>query len=70
MLEWGAIAFSLEEPVIKNPLGTSLMVHWLRPHLSMSGMWVQSLVRKLRFYMLCGQNAKTRNQSIFVTNSV
>ena len=70
VLEWGAIAFSLEEPVIKNPLGTSLMVHWLRPHLSMSGMWVQSLVRKLRFYMLCGQNAKTRNQSIFVTNSV
>ena len=31
--------------------GTYLVVQWLIMHLTMLGMWVQSLVRELRYYM-------------------
>ena len=32
--------------------GTSLVVQWLRIHLAMQGMWIQSLLRKLRSHVL------------------
>jgi len=32
-------------------VGTSLAVQWLRLHLPMQGVWVQSLVRELRSHM-------------------
>ena len=35
-----------------SPLGTSLAVQWLRPHLPMRGTWVLSQVRELRSHML------------------
>ena len=35
-------------------LGTSLAVQWLRIHLAVQGMWVQSLVRELRSHMPWG----------------
>ena len=35
----------------KLKIGTSLVVQWLRSHLPMQGMWVQSLVRELRSHM-------------------
>ena len=39
--------------------GTSLVVQWLRLHLPMQGVWVQSLVGELRSHMLLGQKTKT-----------
>ena len=39
--------------------GTFLAVQWLRLHLPMQGLWVQSLVRKLRYYMPLSQKTKT-----------
>ena len=36
---------------------TSLVVQWLRIHLPMQGMWVQSLVRELRSHMPRGKYA-------------
>ena len=35
-------------------LGVFLVVQWLRICLPMQGMWVQSLVRELRFHMIWG----------------
>ena len=44
---------------MKNiPGGTSLVVQWLRPHLPMQGMKVQSLVGELRSHMPRGQKTK------------
>ena len=39
--------------------GTSLAIQWLRLHLSMQGVQVQSLVRELRYHMPHGQKTKT-----------
>ena len=39
--------------------GTSLVVQWLRLHLQIQGVWVQSLVRDLRCHRPRGQNTKT-----------
>ena len=39
-------------------VGTSLVVQWLRLHLPMQGVPVQSLVGKLRFHMTWGQKSK------------
>ena len=36
---------------LKTPLGTSLVVQWLRIHLPVQVAWVQSLVRELRSHM-------------------
>ena len=44
---------------IKNKSGTSLVVQWLRIHLPIQGMWVQMLVRELRFHMQWGNQAHT-----------
>ena len=38
----------------KTEIGTSLMVQWLRLHLPVQGVWARSLVKDLRFHMLCG----------------
>ena len=43
------------------------MVQWLRLHLPMQGVWVQSLVRELRHHMPHGQK---QNRSNIVTNSI
>ena len=43
-------------------LGTSLAVQWLRLHLPMQGVRVQSLVRELRSHMLHGQKNKTKKK--------
>ena len=45
------------------------MVQWLRFRLPMQGVWVQSLVRKLRSHISLGQKTKTWNRSSIVTNS-
>ena len=47
--------------IFKNPIqGTSLAVQWLRLHLPMQEVWVQSLGGELRFHMPHGQkNQKT-----------
>ena len=47
--------------------GTSLMVQWLRLHLPLEGVRVQSLVRELRSPMACGQKT---NSSNIVTKSI
>ena len=46
------------------------MVQWLRPHLPMQGMKVQSLVGELRSHMPHGQKTKTQNSSNIVKNSI
>ena len=43
----------------REGLGTSLVVQWLRHYLSVQGVWVQSLVRELRFHMSQGQKLNT-----------
>ena len=43
---------------IKEFLGTSLVVQWLRLHTT-QGVWVRSLVGELRSHMACGQKTKT-----------
>ena len=43
----------------KGTGGTSLSVQWLRLHLPMQGMQVQSLARELGSHMPCGQKTKT-----------
>ena len=50
--------------------GTSLAVHGLRFHLSVQGVWVQSLVRELRLHMPLGQKTKTQNRNNILTNSI
>ena len=42
--------------------GTSLAVQWLRLHLPMQGVWVQSLVTELRSHMPPGQKPKKHKQ--------
>ena len=49
----------------KHPYGISLVVQWLRLHLSMQGVWVQSLVRELRSHMTHGQKLKTNSIKTF-----
>ena len=50
------------------------MVQWLRLHLSMKGIQVQSLVGELRFHKPHGkqkqQEQQTNKQSSIVTNSI
>ena len=53
----------------REGLGTSLVVQWLRHYLSVQGVWVQSLVRELRFHMTQRKKPKTCNRSNVVTNS-
>ena len=44
-----AVRNSAVERSLENAfLGTSLVVQWLRIHLAVQGMWVQSLVGELR----------------------
>ena len=42
------------------PIGTCLVVQWLRLHASSAGPWVWSLVGKLRFLMSCGMAKKRK----------
>ena len=42
--------------------GTSLVVQWLRLHLPMQGVWVQSLVAELRSHMPPGQKKTEHKQ--------
>ena len=47
----------------KNDLGgTFLVVQWLRLHLPMQGVQVQSLVRELRSHMPCNQKTKYKTK--------
>ena len=41
--------------------GTSLAVQWLRIHLAMQGMWIQSPLRKLRSHTLWGNALQLLN---------
>ena len=45
--------------------GTSLVVLWLRLRLSMQGVWVRSLVRKLRSHLLHGQKKEEEEELSF-----
>ena len=45
------IHFMLKCPCV----GTSLVVQWLRLHLSMQGTWVRFLIREIRFHMPGGR---------------
>ena len=47
-----------EELPRKGPSGTSLVIQWLRVHVSTAGTWVLSLVRELRFHILCSAAKK------------
>ena len=49
---------------------TSLVVQWLRLHLPVQGVQVQSLVGELRSHMPQGQKTKTSNRSNIVTNPI
>ena len=46
------------------PIGTCLVVHWLRFHASSAEAWVRSLVGKLRFLMSCGTAKKRKKLKI------
>ena len=54
-VEWGRIE---EKHLLKMSLGTYPGVRWLRIHLAMQEMQVQSLVRELRFHMLQSNSAR------------
>ena len=43
---------------------TSLVLCFLGLHLLVQGVYVQSLVRELRFHMPCGQETKTGNSNL------
>ena len=45
-------------------------VRWLRLHLSMLGLQVQSLIRELKCHMPSSQNTKTLNRNNIVTNLI
>ena len=48
-----ALCVTLARILIQKSLfGTSLVVQWLRIHLAIYGIWVQSLVKELRSHML------------------
>ena len=51
-------------------MGTSLALQWLRLHLPVQGLWVQSQVRELRPHVPRGQETKTQNRSTIVTDSI
>ena len=53
------MSMSWEEHKSRSQAGTSLAVQWLRLCLPMQGLWVRSLVGKLRSHMPCGQKPKT-----------
>ena len=46
--------------------GMSLAVQWSRLHFPIPGVWVQSLVRKLRSHMPKHQNIKNRSNTVFI----
>ena len=46
----------------KSWAGTCLVVQWIRLHLPVREMWVQFLVRELRFHTPCGQKTKTEQK--------
>ena len=50
--------------------GTSLVVQWLRLHLSMQGVKVPSQVGEPRSHIGCGQKNKTQNRNNIVTSSI
>ena len=57
--------------LVKNRYrGTSLLVQWLRLHLPMQGVQVQSLARELGSHMPCGRKTKTWNRNNILTNSI
>ena len=60
----------LEERTKLKCVRNSSVVKQLRPCLPMQGVWVPSLVRKLRSHMAGGQKNKTYNRNNMVTNSV
>ena len=47
----------------KTRLGTFLAVQWLRLHLQMQGVWIQSLVKKLRSCRSQGQKTKQETEA-------
>ena len=49
---------------INSTLGTSLTVPWLRRHLPMQQVWIQSLVGELRSHRLCGQKIKNKQTNM------
>ena len=55
---------------LKGILGTSLVAQWLKLHLPMHGVLVESLVGDLRSLRPRGQKAKTLNRSNIFTNSI
>ena len=48
--------------------GTSLVVQWLRYHLAMQWVHIQSLVGEIRSHMPRGQKTKPENRNNTVTN--
>ena len=46
--------------------GMSLAVQWFRLHFPIPGVWVQSLVRKLRSHIPKNQNIKNRSNTVFI----
>ena len=51
--------------LVKNRYrGTSLLVQWLRLHLPMQGVQVQSLARELGSHMPCSQKTKTETETL------
>ena len=51
--------WTVETVTLKKELGTSLVVQWIRLHLPMQGVRVQSLVGELRSHVPRGQKTKT-----------
>ena len=51
----------------EHVLGTSLVVQWLGLCLPLQGVWVPSLVGKLRCHMPHGQKAKQNSRKLFVS---
>ena len=63
----GILKENFQMPQTTQPLktpsqGTPVVVQWLRLHLPMQGVWVQSLVRELRSRLPCGQKTKHKKQ--------
>ena len=63
----GILKENFQMPQTTQPLktpsqGSPVVVQWLRLHLPMQGVWVQSLVRELRSRLPCGQKTKHKKQ--------
>jgi len=61
---------SLSRPVSRSISGTSLVVQWLRLHLPMQGLWLQSLVWELRSHGPHVQRTKAKSRSNIGRNTI